>query len=458
MNNDEEREIDLKLLFAYVFKQWRKILLTAVVFCMLGAGYKCMKVLPTYSTLQSQYDQSLQSYENSKASSLEQQGKTQSSIDYLVNYSKNSVKANIDPYNEAKTQFNVSVVTSTGQDDFEALLSGTNHANQITQAYITYCNALITDPATSSALGIDGQYLSELVTVSGSFDVDIVSITVIGNSEEQTKTIANYLASQVSKNTDAIKSKYGDHTAVFGDTVTSTITDTALATPVSDQMKSPNAVMNDTLAKIAVFQTTLGAQQTAMAALKAPALVSTTLAKGIVKDGLLGLVGGLIGMIILLAIIKMMSDKILSEDDLSSMNIKTLGVLPMKASNKNKFDHFMLKKIDSSYGVSEEISLAKASANISVCTENKKSLILVSCGKITHDTAELQTSLQALNLEMKYLVSSDVNSSAEELKKLGTADGIILVAQRDATKMDEVKRIKDTAATWQKPIVGSIVL
>jgi hypothetical protein len=223
-------------------------------------------------------------------------------------------------------------------------------------------------------------------------------------------------------------------------------------------MKSPNAVMNDTLAKIAVFQTTLSNQQAAMAALKVPASVSATVTKGIVKDGLLGLVGGLIAMIILLAIIKMMSGKILSEDDLSSMSIKTLGVLPMKVSKKSKFDQFMLKKIDSSYGISEDISLAKASANINVCIGDKRSLILVSSGKLTRDTAELQASLQALDPEIKYLVSSDVNSSAEELKKLGTTDGIILVAQRDTTKIDEVTRVKDIAATWQKPIVGSIVL
>ena len=126
--NDEEREIDLKLMFAYVFKQWRKILIVTLVCGLIGIGYKLIKILPTYSSLVEKYNQNMEAYEASTQTVADQKKKTQDIIDQLTEYSQKSIKANIDPYSEVQTTASISIVTAKGQDDFEALLSGTNHA------------------------------------------------------------------------------------------------------------------------------------------------------------------------------------------------------------------------------------------------------------------------------------------------------------------------------------------
>ncbi|MCH4282005.1 MAG: Wzz/FepE/Etk N-terminal domain-containing protein [Solobacterium sp.] len=458
--NDEEREIDLKILFAYVFKQWRKILLIAVLFGLLGAGYKCVKILPTYNSLQTKYTQSMQSYENNKASITAEKQKTQDYIDYLTEYSKNSVKASIDPYNEARTELSWSIVTSTGHDDFEALLNGTNHADQITQAYVSYINSSVDYSSLASSLGIDKKILLELITVKGDYTINTVTVTVIGTSEEQTKKIADYISSQVAKNTSSIQEKYGDHTLVENKAATSTITDSGLVTTINDKMLSPNATMNDLLTKINTLQTTLASQQKSLSALSAPTAVSTTVEKDITKYLMLGFVGGLAGMIVLLAVIEVLSGKLLSEDDLSSGDgIKTLGIMPMKSSKKklNKFDRCMLRRIDSSFGSSAEVSLAKTAANITACAEGKKTLILVS-GNMKQNVADLQASLQAINPEIQYLASSNIDANADELNKLGKADGVILVAERNVTKLSQLSKAAESVKNWKKPIVGSIIL
>jgi capsular polysaccharide biosynthesis protein len=458
--NNEEREIDLKILFAYVFKQWRKILLIAVLFGLLGAGYKCAKILPTYNSLQTKYTQSMQSYESNKAIITAQKQKTQDYINYLTEYSQSSVKASIDPYNEARTELNWSIVTSTGHDDFEALLSGTNHADQITQAYVSYINSSIDYSSLASSLGIDKKILLELITVKGDYTINTVTVIVIGTSEEQTKQIADYISSQVAKNTSSVQEKYGDHTLVENKAATSTITDSGLVTTINDKMLSPNATMNDLLTKISTLQTTLASQQKSLSALSAPTAVSVTVEKDIAKYLMLGFVGGLAGMIVLLAFIETLSGKLLSEDDLSSGDgIKTLGIMPMRSSKKklNKFDRCMLRCIDSSFGSSAEVSLAKTAANITACAEGKKTLILVS-GNMKQNVADLQASLQAINPEIQYLASSNIDANADELNKLGKADGVILVAERNVTKLSQLSKAAESVKNWKKPIVGSIIL
>jgi PKD repeat protein len=309
-------------------------------------------------------------------------------------------------------------------------------------------------------LGIDKKILLELITVKGDYTINTVTVTVIGTSEEQTKKIADYISSQVAKNTSSIQEKYGDHTLVENKAATSTITDSGLVTTINDKMLSPNATMNDLLTKINTLQTTLASQQKSLSALSAPTAVSTTVEKDITKYLMLGFVGGLAGMIVLLAVIEVLSGKLLSEDDLSSGDgIKTLGIMPMKSSKKklNKFDRCMLRRIDSSFGSSAEVSLAKTAANITACAEGKKTLILVS-GNMKQNVADLQASLQAINPEIQYLASSNIDANADELNKLGKADGVILVAERNVTKLSQLSKAAESVKNWKKPIVGSIIL
>ena len=455
--NDEEREIDLRLMFAYVFKQWRKILLVTLVCGLLGVGYKLIKVLPTYSSLLDTYNQNMEAYEASTKTVEEQKNKTQAIIDQLTEYSQESIKANIDPYSEAQTTASISIVTAKGQDDFEALLSGTNHANQIAQAYTSYINREISYSKIIDKLGFDEQLIKELISVSTNYDTDTITVTVIGKSDDTTKEIMDYVLSQTSENESKIHSEYGDYTAVKSTPSTNIVTDSGLLTPISAQMVSPNLTMNDTLTKINTLKTSLTTIGTS--ATTKPVSVNATIEKNVIKYLILGFALGGFGSIILLTIFFALSGKVYSEEDIKFiLGTKILTVLPTNINNCNtKFDQYLRKKIDSSYGVSENVGLEKAIANIEAFEGDCKKLILINV-KTNRNIEELKNKLQSIDKNIDLNTSSDINANAFELKKLRESDGTILLIERNRTKIKDLSSIVETVGNWQKPIVGCIVI
>lgn len=456
--NVEEREIDIKLMFAYVFKQWRKILFITLVFGILGAGYKLVKILPTYSSLKDTYNSSMSAYEASVKTVEEQKGKTQAIIDQLTDYSQKSIKANIDPYSEIQTTASISIVTSKGQDDFEALLSGTNHANQITQAYASYINREISYTKIIDELGLDEQLLKELISVGANYDTDTITVTVIGNSDDTTKKIMDYILSQTSSNESKIHSEYGDYTAVESVPSTFVVTDGGLLTPISAQMLSPNLTMNDTLTKINTLKTSLTTISASTVAKPVP--VNTTIEKNLIKYLALGLALGAFASIILFSIFFSLSGEVHSEEDIKLIcGARVLSVIPAKVNDKHstKFDRYLNKKTDSSYGISEAVALEKASLNIEACKGVCKKLLLINV-KTNQEIETLKNKLQSIKKDIEFDTSIDINANAGELRKLKDTDGVILVIQRNKTKIEELPSIVETISNWQKPIIGCIVL
>ena len=455
--NDEEREIDLKLMFAYVFKQWRKILVITLVCGLLGAGYKLVKIFPTYNSLKTSYDSSMSAYEASVKTVADQKKKTQDIIDQLTEYSQKSIKANIDPYSEVQTTASISIVTAKGQDDFEALLSGTNHANQITQAYASYINREISYIKITDKLGIDEQLLKELISVSANYDTDTITVTVIGSSEDTTKEIMDYILTQTSGNESKIHSEYGDYTAVESAPSTNIVTDNNLVTPISAQMLSPNLTMNDTLSKINTLKTsltTIGASTVAK-----PATVNATIEKAAMKFLVFGLTAGVCGSIVLLAIIFILSGKVYSENDAKLIpGAKVLAVIPAHVDEKHnlKIDKYLRNKLDSAYGVSEDIAFEKVATNMGTYKGIVQKLVLVNA-KTNQDIDRIKNKLQPIVGNISMNTSADINANAAELKKLKESDGVVLLIERDKTKIEDMASIFETVNNWQKPIIGCIV-
>lgn len=448
---NEEREIDLKLLFANVFKKWRKILLITLILGLLCAGYRAVKLLPSYSSLQSAYTSEVTSYNSSKALLDQQIAHTNDLIAQLGTYSTESIKANIDPYNEVQTTATISIVATTDE---------AQRSNQITEAYQNFVDAGIKYESVAGSLKTTDQIIKELVSAKSDFDSDTVTITVVGQTADQTEPVMKYVLSQVNGTTSNVAEKYGKHTLIVSDSATHTVADADLLSTTfqtTDQMLSSNKVMNGVLNKTNSLKSALKTLKATSIA--TPVSPKKTIAKGVIKYGLFGLVLGFFGSIVVMAVAIVASKKLSSENELKNIfKVKVLSVMPMKnLSSKTRLDQFINKKIDSSYQVDEQVALEKASVNLLACADNKKSLILVG-ENIQQDIDELKTKIQAFDKDIKFVASANINSSASELKKLKDSDGIILVAERNVTKLDDLTKTIETINNWNKPIVGSIVL
>jgi len=268
----------------------------------------------------------------------------------------------------------------------------------------------------------------------------------------------DYVLSQTSGNESKIHSEYGDYTAVESTPSTYTITDGGLLTPISAQMLSPNLAMNDTLAKINTLKTSLTTISTSAAA--KPASVNATIEKASIKYLMLGFGLGAFGSIVLMAIFFALSDKVYSAQDVKLIpGTKVLSVIPVRINEKHqtKFDKYLYKKIDSAYGISEEVALEKAAANMDAYKGNCKKPVLINA-KTNQDIATLKNKLNSIARDIDMNASSDINANATELKKLKDSDGVILIIERNKTKFADLSSIIETVNNWQKPIIGCIVL
>ena len=457
--NDSERQINLKILFANVLKQWRKVLLIMLAFCVLVIGYKAYKSMGiSTSTANTAETDSKLSVTNKEIKD------TQASIDYLNDYIKNSEYANIDPYNETETTTNIAIITSSNSDDITSLLKSTNHANQITQAYSTFILKTIDYSEITEKVDLSENSIKELIKAQPNFDADSITMSVVGTDSKETETISNYIINQINDEQSQIKSLYGDHTVVISKAQTNVIVDSTLMAPApaanSTAPYANNVAMANAMTKLSTMQTTLATQEKNLSSLTTATPTTGISKKTLLKYGLLGLIVGFFLAVIFYILKFVLEEKISSEDDLKTIfDIKILAVLPMNISirRKNKLDIISYRNSDSAYGIGKEIAIEKAMMNISGYAGDKKSILLIG-SDLKQNLEELQDKLQALNDNIKFNVSNNINADSNELAKLKDTEGVIIVAERNVTRIDDLTKSVETIYNWKKEIIGSIVL
>jgi len=448
--NNEEREIDLKILFANAFIKWRRIILVTIICGLLAVGYGAVKIMPSYSALQSTYEHDLETYQTNLTYSNKQISDTEAQIQKLNEYSENSIKANINPYSEAQSV--VTIYITSGET--------TDAAKQITQAYQVLASSGMNYDSAASTLGKTAQLINEVVTAKSNSDANTVTITVIGQTTNQTETIIKSIISQVNDAENAMTVKYGRHSIIVGDPATQVVTDTTLLSSTyqtSDQMLSVNVTMNGVVNKISSLKTALKTMNSSKPV--APVSALKTTAKKLVNYLSFGLAIGFLVYITILVLMVIHRKTIISEDELKKQyGLKILTLVPRKnLCGRTRFDQALSRTVDHAYGIDDKVAFEKAAANISAYAGEMKTLLVIN-DNVNQDVNEIIANLKAINPEVKYEMSSDVNESAAELNKLKNADGVIIVAERNVTRFDNITRSVETVKNWGKEIIGSIVL
>jgi len=214
--------------------------------------------------------------------------------------------------------------------------------------------------------------------------------------------------------------------------------------------------MNDSLSKINTLQTTLATQKKSLSDLVKPVSVKTTIFKSILKYLSAGVIGGALGSIIILMLIIILSGKVLYEKDVEEIsNTKILGVLPMKQNTKKpvKFDSFISKKIDTSFGMNEINILNIIINNIIATNSNIKSIILVG-----DNVSELKNQMENITDEIRINSTSNIKDDIAGVENLKESDAVILVAERNATRLSDICKTMKEIKAWNRPILGSIIL
>ena len=462
INNQNEREISLKVLFFTILRKWKIILCISILVSLAAMSYKGYKIYKSNSSATINTATTVETEKQSKI--IEDEiSDTKESIDYLDDYIEHSILAKIDPYNESATTSSISIISSS--DDLTPLAETSYRSSQLVQVYCNYINNEIDYSSLEDSLGITTQEIKELITVTPNFDANIATIKVIATDSKVSEEIMSYISNQINLKEQELKTEYGDFSSVKSKYVSNIIIDNDLMSAIPSNTSSSysnNKVMMNALAKKVSLESTLSSQQKNLDSLTSTnSIVSTSgSSKTIIKYGIAGLVGGIFVTMLLYAFKLSVSGIIFSENDIKSIyNFKILSIFPMILENQklSKFDRYIYSKIDNAYGIGWDISVEKAALNISAVSNNMKTLTLISPDAL-EDLGSLVAKLHNLNSNINFIFSTNINKDAIELEKLKNTDGVLLVVERNKTKIDNLETSLETISNWNKTIVGCIIL
>ena len=442
--NSDTREISIRLLILNTLRKWRTLFIASIVMMLFIAGGYAAKCLRSFNAQKSSRDESQYIQQE-----IEQNNKA---IEETNNYLENSILANIDPVSEVRTEMEVAPMlkyTGEGQDVA---------TSQLAARYSDYIRNGIDFSSLAESLGIDKRYIQEVVSIDSDTksNYDDYSLTVVVKGSDQN---VNYkIMGEIEKNLTQAEKKFNEdgieHSLLLGKPNSTIVMD-------SSMMKDPNNVQ---LINIA--------HQRAEDHLKllnknADKLNTELQDKGTSENhaiskrklliyGFAGLVIGFILAFIVIMLQIVSAGYLLSENEMTEIfHTKVFGVMPVQNSKKSRFDQHLLAKIDSAYMMSENGALKGIALSIAKTAPGKSKLVLIGFNEqdyLIANTLEKMMNDKVIN----YINGKSLNES--ELKILSEADGSVVIARRNMTKLTDIRKMMMETSNWDIPVLGSIVL
>lgn len=464
MKISDEREIDLGIIFAYALKDWRKILIVSILFCLVGISYTGYKVAKGNATTYDKSDESTQEYNEQKKLAEESVENTNNSINMLTQYMNSSILANIDPYNETVTATSLTVICPVSDSTEGLVVTSNDPANRIVQVYASYISDNLDYDELAKSFNITPQEIKEVVTVKSNFDSDSIAIKVVGNDSTMTEKIMNYILESIKEKDSEIRKEYGEYKLISGNNSTNVVIDSELISTVPSAattlLLSNNKTMSNILTRISSLKSTLASQQKSLDSLSDSNLGTSNIStKTFLKYGLGGFLIGFLFINLFYIIKVIMMNTVLSEDDVKTIcGIKSLAVLPMiMPTNKNRWlDHVAYRKLDSSYNIGSDVSIEMAITNIQGLNSKPSNILLVG-NDLKMDLSEISLKLQSKTKDLHFEISNNINADSTQLRKLQSAEAVVVVVQRNTTRIEDLTKTVDTINNWHAPIIGSII-
>ena len=197
IQNENYIEFDLKALFFYVLRQWKPILSFCLALALLLGGFQAYQEYKTGLNvdMENSYWAEYQQYQDEITFLEDRVATTQSKIDVLQDYIRNSVLMKADHRNIyiAKSTYYIDsgykIIPETSYQDPDKTYTLSWHYRNHLQDYTVF-------EAVGSQVGIDAKYLMELVDVSIPND-STLSIAVSHPSQQSAEDIMNILHDEI---------------------------------------------------------------------------------------------------------------------------------------------------------------------------------------------------------------------------------------------------------------------
>ena len=187
IDKEYEEEISIRDLFFHVLYHWRSIFLFALFGGVLLVSFQFGKtLLSDQKVINQQYELDLQAYEASVADIEKQLSGNKAELAVLESYQEGSILMRIDPLLE-----------------WRSITAHFIRADQASDAIMIMISSMLLKMEPNVAERFfgtnDPEYLREVLQVEADYDADVMTITVLGDSEDRVRKASNYLLEQIAE-------------------------------------------------------------------------------------------------------------------------------------------------------------------------------------------------------------------------------------------------------------------
>jgi uncharacterized protein YuzE len=480
---DDEVEINLRLIFYNGLKNWRKLLLAGLMFGLLfgaGKGIKeyragqaaraeAQSIASVSSSLKTTGDELKKSgkaeetqYEDTKAS-LEYT--IQSLLDQTkkdVDYKENSILMNLDPYHLYKNTLIYYIQTGDAQGDQSATVvlpsSDSNESySGVANAYLSLLQSDNMSEYQGEDSSKDAKYLNELILADVDQTGSVLTIKVVGDSQGLVDDLTSYIkekmntwessVTEVSRthSIQLLQEETKEHSDINGDTEQISTADGSVQlnseVSVLSLQNSFNSSLND-------IQNQLNNLRTFQSDLQEPSSgeegSTVSWKKETIKYGGIGFGVGILLLLLWYCLAYICSGKLREEEDLQKRwNVERLAEYAHPLKHHAAFDRFLQTHIGPRTGEPDlNLVLDNAAAVIDVKAglgqeKNGSILLLSSLGQEVAKKAAISINHSLRNVKAE--AGGNILHSAEAVRSLQTQKRVVLVEETGKTRVSDLE-------------------
>lgn len=466
------REVSLPRLLLLTLRRWRLMLLTGLVLAILLAG---MKVVREYrnrgvsNVAHEEYLAAMEIYNASVDAYTTAIERFQTKIDAKQKYFNESLLMQIDPHNECVSTASF-VVRTPGLENAdrvsseagEAQSASVVNASNVVHAYIDFITNGISFDEFATELGVSEQSIRELVLITSDqyHFSSVFKVQVRSMDMDLSKRIMDYILKQVGDNADTFRGTLGEYEISVVSRSEENLVDTLL---LQQQTELQNS--------IATLQKNLQTSQTSLKELIKPSEATGASTKTIIKHGIkygvAGMVGGIFLVILLSAIRILMTGRILTDDEINLVyglrNILTFPAGINRRERRSAIDRLVERLInntpDMTTSAAGDVLLARVETM--AASGNMRNILLtgtVGETRLRSLTGNLEKRAEKEKSSVSFDFASDLGKKAEDVRRLRSADAVIVVEEVGESAYREVAQVVDLIEASGKPILGTVYL
>ena len=457
-----EREIDLKDLLYRILKQWRQIVLCAVIIALLGALYKVYSGIhvilddEAYAEAQEKYEIALNDYEATGVRLRTNIANLRTQSTNQQEYNEKSELMKIDPMNKWVGSFQI-YIDSKYQIDPTMTYQNVDLTNRLVSAYSSYLRsgelytAILNDIDTVDEI----RFLTELYGVSADSGTATITVNYIGKNETDVREFLEYVKEKIADRFETIRSAIGDHSYEIMTESVYTVIDFELDSQQKVNLLAISEYANsigDLTQRITEWEREPTPKQE---------FGTVYTIKQSIKFFILGGIVGAILLCVWYALKYVLSDTVKTDEDWKRYGIPVFAHI--RKDNKKVWLYKIDEWIDRAFGklrigtMNQLCALAANNLNAAAQKEGLSKVMFV--GRIPRELADEM--VQIMNSAVPacdFSYVGDVLRDPETSNRVTDIGKTVLVADNQTTKICDLERTISLLRTWGKTISGVVTI